>query len=105
MTEAVYYLLRRKGLSARHAKAVTFAIRWQIAGFYAHDLSLVRAVDDGSRHVLKMANRQLAYSAVKLTEDGTLPTAVLAEVQEHISTVDTRLASLPCPDKQASLAS
>jgi len=101
ITEAIYYVLRRKKLSATEAKAVSFALRSQMCRFILNDLSFTRAIENGSRHVITISNKQMAYAAVKLSESGIITPPALAEVQSIIFDIDKKVSSLPCPDRQS----
>ena len=68
--------------------------------FVKNDLDLVRGVDSGTKQIVTMANQQLAYSAVKLTDFGALPAAALPQVHGAIHAIDAKIASLPCQEDQ-----
>jgi len=100
LTEALHYLLRRKGLSNGEAKAVQFGLRAQMNDFIKNDLEFVSGIDDGSKQIIKMANQQLAYAAVKLTDQSILPAEALAQVHTMISSIDSKVATLRCVEDQ-----
>ena len=48
LTEAMHYLLLRKGLTQPQTKAVMYGLRVQMSRFIANDLQFVNGLDDGA---------------------------------------------------------
>ncbi|KAJ8602501.1 hypothetical protein CTAYLR_001253 [Chrysophaeum taylorii] len=67
ISEALHYLMLRRGCTDLHSKQVRLALRAQLATFCARDVAAV-APDENGRRVVALVAKQLSYTTEKLAE-------------------------------------
>ncbi|KAL6068400.1 Component of oligomeric Golgi complex 3 [Balamuthia mandrillaris] len=103
--EAFHYLMRRKGLTPLKAKLVSLAIRVQMLSMVDNDLRFVESLSDSDVRLIKMACEQVAYTAVKYTDEKVengFNAHQLAQIKKRLDDIESAVALLP-RDNEASI--
>lgn len=102
LTEASYYLLRRRGLSELRARQVMFSVDLQMLGCVQHDLRFLPSLTRNDETVIALVCAEVARSSSRMGEEGELTAEQLRCIYSAVEELKNTTETLPSSEQDLS---
>ena len=102
LTEASFYLLRRRGLSELRARQVLFSVELQMLGCVRHDLKFMPSLSRNDETVISLVCAEIARGGALMGEAGELTEGQLRGLMVAVEGLNGQMRALPSTEADIS---